>query len=258
MRTVILHTTFFNSWRIGMETRAAAIGIIYRETLRMSSQALSSVSTGHVVNLASNDVERFVESSIFLHYLWISPLALAAVVYFLWQEIGVASLAGTGLLVFIVPLNVMLGRLFSRFRHATAMATDTRVRTMNEILTGMRVTKMYAWENPFRSLVGEQRKTELASVRKTAYVRSFNLAFFGTNVVLLTFISLLVYELTGHTVTNVKAFTTVAFFSAARLPIAMNFPMGIQTFSELRVVFRRLQQFVLLQQSSRNFQRDGG
>ena len=38
-----------------------------------------------------------------------------------------------------------------------AVLTDSRIRTMNEVVFGMRIIKMYAWEKPFASLVSRFR-----------------------------------------------------------------------------------------------------
>ena len=51
-----------------------------------------------------------------------------------------------------------MGRLFLNVRTNTAKLTDGRIRIMNEIITGMRVIKMYAWEKSFAELVSEARK----------------------------------------------------------------------------------------------------
>ena len=44
------------------------------------------------------------------------------------------------------------------FRAKTALLTDERVRIMNEIISGMRIIKVHAWEVPFTKLVEEARR----------------------------------------------------------------------------------------------------
>ena len=51
-----------------------------------------------------------------------------------------------------------MGKLISKFRLKSAALTDNRVRIMSEILSGMRVIKMYAWEHSFSQIVAEARK----------------------------------------------------------------------------------------------------
>lgn len=43
-------------------------------------------------------------------------------------------------------------------RSKTATFTDARIRTMNEVITGIRIIKMYAWEKSFADLVTNLRK----------------------------------------------------------------------------------------------------
>ena len=47
---------------------------------------------------------------------------------------------------------------------------DSRIKLMNEILNGIKVLKLYAWENSFRDKVLEIRQKELNTLRKTAYL----------------------------------------------------------------------------------------
>ncbi|KAK7893420.1 hypothetical protein WMY93_022572 [Mugilogobius chulae] len=88
-------------------------------------------TTGQIVNLLSNDVMKFDEVTLFLHFLWVAPLQAAAVVGFSGQ------------------------RLARRVWSETAILTDSRIRTMNEVVSGMRIIKMYAWEKPFAALVSD-------------------------------------------------------------------------------------------------------
>lgn len=47
---------------------------------------------------------------------------------------------------------------------------DARIKLMNEILNGIKVLKLYAWENSFKEKVLAIRQKELIVLRKTAYL----------------------------------------------------------------------------------------
>lgn len=58
-----------------------------------------------------------------------------------------------------VPLLISSLYLMSYFlRSKTAAHTDSRIRIMNEVVSGIRIIKMYAWEKPFAALVSEVRR----------------------------------------------------------------------------------------------------
>ena len=59
----------------------------------------------------------------------------------------------------------------THIRFKSALVTDKRVRVMNEIISGIRVIKMYAWENAFRKLITKLRRYNfLVTVRYIACV----------------------------------------------------------------------------------------
>ncbi len=49
---------------------------------------------------------------------------------------------------------------------------DSRIKLVNEILNGIKVIKLYAWEHPFNQLVMGIRGTELGILRKYAFLRA--------------------------------------------------------------------------------------
>ncbi|TKS66219.1 Multidrug resistance-associated protein 4 [Collichthys lucidus] len=152
------HLYFYHVQRTGMKIRVAMCHMIYKKALCLNSSAMGKTTTGQIVNLLSNDVNKFDDVTIFLHFLWVGPLQAAAVVGLLWLEIGPSCLAGMVVLMFLMPVQTTFGRLFSKFRSKTAALTDNRIRTMNEVVSGIRIIKMYAWEKPFAALVSEVRR----------------------------------------------------------------------------------------------------
>ena len=60
-----------------------------------------------MVNLLSNDVNRFDTSLDCLHNLWVAPLQLLICTGLLWNKIGPSALVGTVLLLAAVPLQSM-------------------------------------------------------------------------------------------------------------------------------------------------------
>ena len=56
---LLQHATFWGLWRMGMHLRVACTVLIFNKSLSLDIQAMQKVSVGHVVNLASSDVEKF-------------------------------------------------------------------------------------------------------------------------------------------------------------------------------------------------------
>jgi ATP-binding cassette subfamily C (CFTR/MRP) protein 4 len=52
-----------------------------------------------------------------------------------------------------ISVAAYLSKVIARLRKEIAVRTDERMRLMNEIVSGIQVIKMYAWEKPFAKLV---------------------------------------------------------------------------------------------------------
>ncbi|XP_068575379.1 ATP-binding cassette sub-family C member 4 [Cebidichthys violaceus] len=242
------HLYFYHVQRTGMKIRVAMCHMIYNKALHLSSSAMGKTTTGQIVNLLSNDVNKFDDVTIFLHYLWVGPLQAAAVVGLLWLEIGPSCLAGMGVLMFLMPVQTMFGKLFSKFRSETAVLTDDRIRIMNEVVSGMRIIKMYAWEKPFAALVSEVRRKEISKIMKSSYLRGLNMASFFCASKIIVFVTFTLYVLLGNTITASRVFVTVSLYTAVRLTVTLFFPNAIEKLYEARVSIRRIQEFLILEE----------
>ncbi|CAG2100926.1 unnamed protein product, partial [Medioppia subpectinata] len=110
--------------RVGVRIRAACCALIYSKSMRLSYSSLGQTTVGQILNIMSNDVNRFDDAAI--------------VLYLLWPHLRWACLTGIGILVLFIPFQVLMGRMFRSIRQKTAKLTDSRIRLMQEIIAGMR------------------------------------------------------------------------------------------------------------------------
>lgn len=58
----------------------------------------------------SVDAQRLYDVMFFVMLLWSAPLQIAIAIYFLWDVLGIAVLAGLVILAATMPFNVLLAR----------------------------------------------------------------------------------------------------------------------------------------------------
>ncbi|XP_074025677.1 probable multidrug resistance-associated protein lethal(2)03659 isoform X3 [Leptinotarsa decemlineata] len=230
---------------LGMKLRVGCCSLIYRKALKLSKTALGETTAGQVVNLLSNDVNRFDVSVLFSHQLWVGPIETIICTYFMYLQVGFAATIGVLVLIMFIPLQIYLGKRISKLRMRTAMRTDERVRLMNEIISGIQVIKMYAWEKPFNHLVYLSRRNEIKSIRITSFMRGILLSFIMYSTRMSIFVSILAYVLSGYEITAEKVFVLTSFYNILRQTMTVFFPQGISQVAEAKVSIKRLNDFML-------------
>ncbi|XP_038050161.1 multidrug resistance-associated protein 4-like [Patiria miniata] len=248
----IHHYSFFVLSSMGMRIRIACSGLIFRKALRLSNLALAETTIGQVVNILSNDVNRFDVVFDFIHYLWTAPVQLVVLAVLTWREIGVSCVAGLSILILMAPLQSYAGKLFSKFRAKTALLSDARIHIMNEVISGMHVIKIYAWEHSFGKLVSERRSKEIRKILQSGYLRAFILAFLFVGPLLTTFVTFVVYASLGNPITPTKVYPVLSLFFGARLGLTRFFPNAVLASSEALVSVRRIQKFLLMEDIERH------
>lgn len=129
------------------------------QLLKLNQASLGKTAAGQLVNLLSNDVIRFDMVSWFLHYFWITPILFVISSYIMYSYVGWGALPSMGAITIQAVLaQGYLSKLQGRLRAEIAMLTDSRVKLMSEITSGIQVIKMYAWERPFEKIVELARK----------------------------------------------------------------------------------------------------
>ncbi|XP_025406860.1 probable multidrug resistance-associated protein lethal(2)03659 [Sipha flava] len=229
----------------GMQMRVACCSVIFKKALRLSNTSIGETNIGKIVNLLSNDVNRFDIVIAYMHFLWIGPLGTIVATYFLWQQIGVSTLFGIAVLIMFIPLQGWLGKKISEFRLKIAPRTDDRVKLMNEIISGIQVIKMYTWEKPFAYLVQQSRKLEIDQIKSATHIKATIQSFIIFHTRIAIFSSILSYVLLGNYITSQKVFILVAYYNILLTTMTVFFPQAIVLVAEVIVSINRIQSFLL-------------
>lgn len=246
---ILHHQFFFKAWRIGMQIRSSITALVYGKALRLQLSSLSQTSTGQIVNLMTNDIERFQKIGQFSHFLWLGPLESGVVTWLLYREIEWAAFGGLALLFLLIPLQAWFSKRFGKLRSATARLTDERVRVTGQALGGARVMKMYGWERPFVATVAAIRKLETKRLNSVSWLRSFNEGLFMVSPILIAYVSFVIFVqgLDGHLTSRI-IFTTLSLFNMVQMMMTKFFPLAVESTSECVISSKRLMGFLLLKE----------
>ncbi|XP_060884943.1 ATP-binding cassette sub-family C member 3 isoform X2 [Labrus mixtus] len=245
LQTLILHRHFQYCFVTGMNVRTAIIGAIYRKALVITNAAKRSSTVGEVVNLMSVDAQRFMDLTTFLNMLWSAPLQIMLALYFLWQTLGASVLAGVAVMIMLIPLNAVIAMKTRAYQVEQMQYKDSRIKLMNEILNGIKVLKLYAWENSFKEKVLAIRQKELNVLRKTAYLGALSTMAWTSAPFLVALTTFAVYVTVDetHVLDAERAFVSLSLFNILRFPLNM-LPQVISSLVQASVSLKRIQNFL--------------
>lgn len=124
---------------------------------------------------------------------------------------------------------------FTVYRMRIAKRTDDRVSIMNELIQGIQVIKMYAWETPFRNVVKLARKKEVEQISKAQYIRGINMSTMVFTERSTLFLAILMCILEGRAITADLVFSMATFFNVLQLTAAIFYPLAVSLGAEALV-----------------------
>ncbi|CAH2234392.1 jg21196 [Pararge aegeria aegeria] len=223
-QTMLLAHYFTRMYLVGMRIRTALTSAIYRKSLCISNSARKESTVGEIVNLMSVDAQRFVELTAYLNMIWSAPLQIALALYFLWGILGPSVLAGLAVMIVLIPVNGLIANRVKTLQIRQMKYKDERVKLMNEVLNGIKVLKMYAWEPSFEEQILKIRNKEMNVLKQTAYLNSATSFIWSCAPFLVTFLTFFTYVISDPENNVLKPDT---IFVSMSLFYVMHLPLGL-------------------------------
>ncbi|EEB15150.1 multidrug resistance protein, putative [Pediculus humanus corporis] len=244
-QTLVLSQYFRRMFIVGLRIRTALISAIYRKSLKMSTVARKESTVGEIVNLMSVDAQRFMDLLIYINMIWSAPLQISLALYFLWGLLGPSVLAGVAVMIIIIPVNGFLASKMKTLQIKQMKYKDERVKLTNEVLGGMKVIKLYAWEPSFEEQILKIRAKEVTQLKYAAYYNAVSSFIWSCAPFLVSLVTFATYVLSdeNNILDAKKVFVSLSYFNILRFPLPM-MPMIISNLVQTSVSVNRINKFM--------------
>ncbi|KAJ8688624.1 hypothetical protein QAD02_024419 [Eretmocerus hayati] len=245
-----LQTLFTNQYYLylfttGLRIQTALTGAIYKKAMRISNAARKNFTVGEIVNLMSVDAQRFSDVISTIVTILSAPLQIALALLFLWRVLGMAVFAGVAIMAFLIPLNAFLTSKTEKLQLQQMEYKDQRVKLTNEVLNGMKVLKLYAWEPSFEEQILKIRNEEIRVLKKAAYFEASFSFLWACAPFLICFATFAVFIFIdkNNVLDSKTAFVSLSLFDILRYPM-MLLPILVTEMIQVFVSTKRINKFM--------------
>ena len=115
---------------------------MYMQMLVLTGKAYETRTVGEIVNLMSIDAHKFIETLSYLHLIWSGPLQIIVALVLLYWTMGIAIIAGLGVLLLLLPFTLLVYLLGRYFQTKLMKAKDKRLKMISSIIGGIKVNAL--------------------------------------------------------------------------------------------------------------------
>nr|XP_038041965.1 multidrug resistance-associated protein 1 isoform X1 [Anas platyrhynchos] len=234
-----------NNMLTAVKIKTAVVGLLYKKALTLANSSRQNYTTGEIVNLMSADAQQLMELTVNINLLWSAPFQIIMAVVFLWKELGSSALAGVAVLLLVIPINALIAAKVKSLKKNQMRYSDQRVKLLSEMLHGIKILKLYAWEPSYQRKVMNIREREVDVLKSSGYLATYSmltLTCIPFMVSLATF-GVFFYLDKENVLTATKVFTSITLFNILRLPL-FDLPSVISAVAQTKVSLRRLEDFL--------------
>uniref|UniRef100_A0A671K9G2 ATP-binding cassette sub-family C member 9-like n=1 Tax=Sinocyclocheilus anshuiensis TaxID=1608454 RepID=A0A671K9G2_9TELE len=219
LQRTFLQASYYVTIETGINLRGA---MIYNKILRLSTSNMSmgEMTLGQINNLVAIETNQLMWFLFLCPNLWAMPVQIIMGVILLYYLLGNSALIGAGIILLLAPVQYLIATKLADTQKSTLDYSTDRLKKTTEILKGIKLLKLYAWDNIFCDRVEETREKELTSLKTFALYTSMSIfmnAAIPIAAVLATFVTHAYVE--EVRLSPAKAFASLALFHILVTPL---------------------------------------
>ncbi|KAF6287407.1 ATP binding cassette subfamily C member 11 [Rhinolophus ferrumequinum] len=203
--------------RTSIRFHSAAFLFAFQKLIRFNS--LTHITTGEAISFFTSDANYLFEGMYYgpLIFLIVLPLVICCITSYI--RLGVTTFVAAFCYILVLLLTGILAHLTVKLQHQTSEVSDQRIRITSEMITCMKLIKMYTWEKPFVKIIKALRRKEKKLLEKMGLIQSLNNVILLAAPIAATMLLFLTHIQLQMNLTSLVAFPVMAIWNVMRLPV---------------------------------------
>ena len=245
---VLRHNSSLKTQLITGKIKNLVAIMISDKILTLNNACVTEESTrGKIMNVVSSDME-ILEFTVLAVYFLSSPLLIISAIIIIIVGFGPAGLVGIAISLLHISAIMYYGRRNMKIRLHSNKIGDTRVKMIQNLIEGIKIMKLYAWEIPFLKSIFSVRKAEVdilsSATKNNALVGMLNFS----GLALVIFSSLCTKIGMGDEITSADVFMAITVFSFIQMNVMVMCNIGVNTIFAFMGVMKRIGEILLLKE----------
>ncbi|XP_075996169.1 ATP-binding cassette sub-family C member 8 [Genypterus blacodes] len=177
LQRTFLQASYYVAIETGINLRGAIQTKIYNKIMRLctSNMSMGELTLAQICNLVAIDTNQLMWFFFLCPNLWAMPVQIVVGVILLYYLLGISALIGATVIAVLAPVQYFVATKLSHTQKITLEYSSERLKKTNELLRGIKLLKLYAWERIFCDSVEETRRKELTSLQAFALYSSISI-----------------------------------------------------------------------------------
>ncbi|KAI8896540.1 P-loop containing nucleoside triphosphate hydrolase protein [Globomyces pollinis-pini] len=233
---------------IQVDLKTILIGAVYEKSLRLSQASSRTFTQGKILNLINVDIEKISMMFVQIIGLIMAPVQVVVSIILLGDGIGYAVWGGAGALFGILFMQLAVIGFLVKFQKEFLATGDRRLKSIREVLYGMKIIKFRALEKFFSDRINAIRFEQITTLKKYYAIQVYFIGLIQIAPIAMPIIAFLVYGAGGKTLTPEVIFPALSLFGGLFAPILV-IPQSITAVVLAIVSWNRLTEFLLAEEA---------
>lgn len=149
--------------------RLMLINLLYLKVMKLNSYFVQKANIGKIINIIANDMNIIEFKIAHLVQIVVCPITSILSIYLLWRHLGPICLLIIPILIVIYFIQKTFNSMNLKNVRQKNVQSDKRVKLCDELIEGIRLLKIYAWEMTIKRLIDNIREKEIEFIKKYSY-----------------------------------------------------------------------------------------